>query len=62
MSGDNSRLRSGLARLLRPAGLLLFLITEVLLAEGGSLSAAVAVMYETRWNTPMSGSVGAVIC
>lgn len=43
MNGDVSRLRGGLARLLRPAGLLLFLITEVLLAEGGSLSAAVAL-------------------
>lgn len=37
------RLLSGLARLLRPAGLLVFLLTEVLLAEGGSLSAAVAL-------------------
>ncbi|WP_371665321.1 DUF6412 domain-containing protein [Streptomyces sp. NBC_01241] len=43
MSGDTTRLRDGLARLLRPAGLLFFLVTEVLLAEGGSLSAAVAL-------------------
>ncbi|MFJ7492233.1 DUF6412 domain-containing protein [Streptomyces sp. NPDC097727] len=43
MSGDVNRLRSGLARLLRPLGLLLFLVTEVVLAEGGSLSAAVAL-------------------
>ncbi|MGW3089357.1 DUF6412 domain-containing protein [Streptomyces sp. NPDC001108] len=43
MNGDMNRLRGGLARLLRPAGLLLFLLTEVLLAEGGSLSAAVAL-------------------
>ncbi|WP_405681662.1 DUF6412 domain-containing protein [Streptomyces sp. NBC_01238] len=43
MSGDTARLRDGLARLLRPAGLLFFLVTEVLLAEGGSLSAAVAL-------------------
>lgn len=38
-----NRLRGGLTRLLRPAGLLLFFLTEVLLAEGGSLSAAVAL-------------------
>ncbi|MFJ9676634.1 DUF6412 domain-containing protein [Streptomyces sp. NPDC101194] len=43
MSGDTKRLRGVLARLLRPAGLLLFFVTEVLLAEGGSLSAAVAL-------------------
>ncbi|MFF2325510.1 MULTISPECIES: DUF6412 domain-containing protein [unclassified Streptomyces] len=43
MSSDANRLRGGLARLLRPAGLLLFLVTEVLLADGGSLSAAVAL-------------------
>ncbi|TXS02437.1 hypothetical protein EAO73_16700 [Streptomyces sp. col6] len=38
-----NRVRGGLSRVLRPAGLLLFLLTEVLLAEGGSLSAAVAL-------------------
>lgn len=38
-----NRVRGGLTRLLRPAGLLLFLLTEILLAEGGSLSAAVAL-------------------
>ncbi|MFI6960315.1 DUF6412 domain-containing protein [Streptomyces sp. NPDC050149] len=38
-----NRLRGGLARVLRPAGILLFFLTEVLLAEGGSLSAAVAL-------------------
>ncbi|MFB7130322.1 DUF6412 domain-containing protein [Streptomyces sp. NPDC056237] len=43
MSGDVNRLGGGLARLLRPLGLLLFFVTEVLLAEGGSLSAAVAL-------------------
>ncbi|MFF2962195.1 DUF6412 domain-containing protein [Streptomyces sp. NPDC057963] len=43
MSGDRNHLCDGLARLLRPAGLLLFLVTEVLLADGGSLSAAVAL-------------------
>ncbi|MFE3900680.1 DUF6412 domain-containing protein [Streptomyces sp. NPDC059153] len=43
MSGDVNRLRGGLARLLRPLGLLLFLVTEVVLADGGSLSAAVAL-------------------
>ncbi|MFF5334008.1 DUF6412 domain-containing protein [Streptomyces sp. NPDC013181] len=37
------RVRDGLSRLLRPAGLLLLLLTEVLLAEGGTLSAAVAL-------------------
>ncbi|MEU9200632.1 DUF6412 domain-containing protein [Streptomyces sp. NPDC048332] len=37
------RMRGGLARVLRPAGILLFFLTEVLLAEGGSLSAAVAL-------------------
>ncbi|MFJ5719832.1 DUF6412 domain-containing protein [Streptomyces sp. NPDC093149] len=43
MSGDTKRLRGALARLLRPAGLLIFFVTEVLLAEGGSLPAAVAL-------------------
>ncbi|PZT71920.1 MULTISPECIES: DUF6412 domain-containing protein [unclassified Streptomyces] len=38
-----NRVRDGLSRLLRPAGLLLLLLTEVLLAEGGTLSAAVAL-------------------
>lgn len=38
-----NRLRGALARVLRPAGILLFFLTEVLLAEGGSLSAAVAL-------------------
>ncbi|MFH8472900.1 DUF6412 domain-containing protein [Streptomyces sp. NPDC018000] len=43
MKSDVNRLRGGLARLLRPAALLLFFVTEVLLAEGGSLSATVAL-------------------
>ncbi len=44
MSGSiSNRLRAGVARLPRPVGILLFLLTEVLLAEGGSLSAAVAL-------------------
>ncbi|MFE7354012.1 DUF6412 domain-containing protein [Streptomyces sp. NPDC057543] len=47
MSGDTTRLRDGLARLLRPAGLLVFLVTEVLLAEGGSLSAAAVALAAT---------------
>ncbi|WP_405459373.1 DUF6412 domain-containing protein [Streptomyces sp. NBC_00101] len=37
------RLRGSFARLLRPAGLLLLFVAEILLAEGGSLSAAVAL-------------------
>lgn len=36
-------LRRAFARLLRPAGLLVLFLTEILLAEGGSLSAAVAL-------------------
>ncbi|WEH41657.1 DUF6412 domain-containing protein [Streptomyces sp. AM 2-1-1] len=36
-------LRGSFARLLRPAGLLLLFVAEILLAEGGSLSAAVAL-------------------
>ncbi|MFF9349859.1 DUF6412 domain-containing protein [Streptomyces sp. NPDC014734] len=47
MSGDTRRSLDGLTRLLRPVGLLLLVITElfteILLAEGGSLSAAVAL-------------------
>ncbi|MFF0289262.1 DUF6412 domain-containing protein [Streptomyces sp. NPDC005262] len=44
MSGSiSNRLRAGVARLPRPVGILLFLLTEVLLAEGGSFSAAVAL-------------------
>ncbi|MEU9761191.1 DUF6412 domain-containing protein [Streptomyces sp. NPDC047985] len=47
MSGDTSRPRDGLAWLPRPVALLLFLVTELFtaipLAEGGSLSAAVAL-------------------
>ncbi|MFC8535411.1 DUF6412 domain-containing protein [Streptomyces sp. NPDC057249] len=42
-TGAMSRVRRGLSRFPRAAGLLLFLLTEVLLAEGGSLSAAVAL-------------------
>lgn len=38
-----NRMCGVLARVLRPAGLLLFFFTEVLLAEGGILSAAVAL-------------------
>ncbi|MGW8884372.1 DUF6412 domain-containing protein [Streptomyces sp. NPDC055749] len=41
--GDANRLRGAFARLLRPVGLLVLFLTEVLLAEGGSLSAAVAL-------------------
>ncbi|MFH8437589.1 DUF6412 domain-containing protein [Streptomyces sp. NPDC018007] len=40
---DATPLRDAFARLLRPAGLLVLLLTEILLAEGGSLSAAVAL-------------------
>lgn len=40
---DANALRRAFARLLRPAGLLLLFLTEILLAEGGSLSAAVAL-------------------
>ncbi|OCC09508.1 DUF6412 domain-containing protein [Streptomyces sp. PTY087I2] len=40
---DTNPLRRAFARLLRPAGLLLLFLTEILLAEGGSLSAAVAL-------------------
>lgn len=40
---DANPLRRAFARLLRPAGLLVLFLTEVLLAEGGSLSAAVAL-------------------
>ncbi|PCG84296.1 hypothetical protein CIB93_20235 [Streptomyces sp. WZ.A104] len=40
---DADVLRHAFARLFRPAGLLVLLLTEVLLAEGGSLSAAVAL-------------------
>ncbi|MFJ2024294.1 DUF6412 domain-containing protein [Streptomyces sp. NPDC087897] len=40
---DAVSLRRTFARLLRPAGLLVLLLTEILLAEGGSLSAAVAL-------------------
>ncbi|GFN04170.1 hypothetical protein Smic_27260 [Streptomyces microflavus] len=40
---DASRLRGAFARLLRPVGLLVLLLAEVLLTEGGSLSAAVAL-------------------
>lgn len=36
-------MRGALARVLRPAGILLLFLTEVVLAEGGSLSAAVAL-------------------
>ncbi|MFB7916591.1 DUF6412 domain-containing protein [Streptomyces sp. NPDC056061] len=47
MSGDTRRLRDGLSWLLRPVGLLLFVVIELLaeiqLAEGGSFSAAVAL-------------------
>ncbi|MEW2490260.1 DUF6412 domain-containing protein [Streptomyces sp. NPDC048411] len=42
-SGIDSHLHGGIARLPRPLAILLFLVTEVLLAEGGSLSAAVAL-------------------
>ncbi|MEV7401003.1 DUF6412 domain-containing protein [Streptomyces sp. NPDC091267] len=42
-AGAKNRIRGGLTRLLRPAGLLVFFLAEVLLAEGGSLSAAVAL-------------------
>ncbi|MFF7362386.1 DUF6412 domain-containing protein [Streptomyces sp. NPDC008125] len=37
------RLRGAFARLLRPAGLLVLFVAEILLTEGGSLSAAVAL-------------------
>ncbi|MGW1466970.1 DUF6412 domain-containing protein [Streptomyces sp. NPDC002308] len=37
------RLRGSFARLLRPAGLLLLFVTEILLTESGNLSAAVAL-------------------
>ncbi|WP_327175980.1 DUF6412 domain-containing protein [Streptomyces sp. NBC_01335] len=37
------RLRGSFARLLRPAGLLVLFVAEILLTEGGSLSAAVAL-------------------
>ncbi|MDX2922839.1 DUF6412 domain-containing protein [Streptomyces sp. FL06-04B] len=40
---DADALRRAFARLFRPAGLLLLFLTEILLAEGGSLSAAVAL-------------------
>lgn len=40
---DTASPRDAFARLLRPAGLLVLLLTEILLAEGGSLSAAVAL-------------------
>ncbi|MEU0831806.1 DUF6412 domain-containing protein [Streptomyces sp. NPDC005969] len=42
-SGIDNHLHGGIARLPRPIAILLFLVTEVLLAEGGSLSAAVAL-------------------
>lgn len=42
-AGAEQRVRGALTRVLRPAGLLLFFLTEVLLADGGSLSAAVAL-------------------
>ncbi|MFC9249178.1 DUF6412 domain-containing protein [Streptomyces sp. NPDC057136] len=41
--GDANRLRGASARLLRPLGLIVLFFTEILLAEGGSLSAAVAL-------------------
>ncbi len=40
---DANALRGAFARLLRPVGILVLLLTEILLAEGGSLSAAVAL-------------------
>ncbi|MCX4969572.1 DUF6412 domain-containing protein [Streptomyces sp. BE147] len=40
---DTNRLHGAFPRLLRPIGLLVLFLTEVLLAEGGSLSAAVAL-------------------
>ncbi|MFI2467012.1 DUF6412 domain-containing protein [Streptomyces globisporus] len=40
---DANALRRAFARLLRPAGLVLLFLTVILLAEGGSLSAAVAL-------------------
>lgn len=49
-----NRVRGGLSRVLRPAGLLLFLLTEVLLAEGGSLSAAVALAATAAHAAPRS--------
>nr|WSS69096.1 DUF6412 domain-containing protein [Streptomyces sp. NBC_01175] len=43
MNDDMNRVRRAVVRLLRPAALLVLFLTEVLLAEGGSLSAAVAL-------------------
>ncbi|MEV8225196.1 DUF6412 domain-containing protein [Streptomyces sp. NPDC079167] len=43
MNDDMNRGRRAVARLLRPAAFLVLFLTEVLLAEGGSLSAAVAL-------------------
>lgn len=40
---DMNRVRRGVALLLRPTAFLILFLTEVLLAEGGSLSAAVAL-------------------
>ncbi|MEW2067656.1 DUF6412 domain-containing protein [Streptomyces sp. NPDC007346] len=40
---DANRLRGAFVRLLRPVGLLVLLLAEVVLAEGGGLSAAVAL-------------------
>ncbi|WP_406394957.1 DUF6412 domain-containing protein [Streptomyces sp. NBC_00887] len=40
---DMNRLRRTVARLLRPAAFLVLFLTEVLLADGGSFSAAVAL-------------------
>ncbi|MFI8005241.1 DUF6412 domain-containing protein [Streptomyces sp. NPDC086010] len=43
MSDDTNRVRRGIARLLRPAAFLVLFVAEVVLADGGSLSAAVAL-------------------
>lgn len=43
MDDAMNRVRRGVARLFRPAAFLVLFLTEVLLAEGGSLSAAVAL-------------------